>query len=252
MNTTNNFEIVAHRGDRARYPENTLIAMESALNKGCRFIECDIQLNADDCFYLLHDDNFKRTAGINKSISNMTNAQVDAISVHEPSRFADSFKPTHVPRLEQLLPLLQQFPDAKLMIEIKQHSLDKWGVNKVMNLLLKLLLPFAKQCILISFNHEAIFKAQQSGNFKVGWVLKTHNHKILQKSLQLKPDYLIISKTKVPLDKIAFKGVWDWMLYDIESITEAEQYAEQGYALMETDDICALIKPEKQGACYAV
>lgn len=256
MNTTKDFEIVAHRGDRALYPENTLIAMESALTKGCRFIECDIQLNADACFYLLHDDDFKRTAGVKQSISKsifkMTNAQVDTISVHEPDRFADSFKPTHAPRLEALLDLIQQYPHATVMIEIKQHSLDKWGVNKVMNLLVQQLLLVAKQCIVISFNDEALRIAKQSSNLRTGWVLKKHNHKTLQKAQQLKPDYLIISKTKIPQNKTVFKGSWDWMLYDIESVTEAKKFADQGYSLMETDDIDVLMRPEQQGAYYGL
>ncbi len=256
MNKPKDFEVVAHRGDRARYPENTLIAMQSALQKGCTFIECDIQLNADNCFYLLHDENFKRTSGIkqliSKPISKMTNAQVSAISVHEPDRFADSFKSTHVPRLEALLNLIQQFPLAKVMIEIKQHSLDQWGVKKVMTLLLQQLIPTTKQCIVISFNEEALLIAKKSSNLKIGWVLKALNQKSRQKALQLKPDYLIISKTKVPLNKTAFTGTWDWMLYDIESVYEAQKFAELGYFLMETDDICALIKPDKQGDVYGI
>jgi len=249
MNKSKRFEVVAHRGDRARYPENTLSAMRSALKKGCTFIECDVQLNAECNFYLLHDDNFKNTAGVKKNILEMTNSEVKAISVHEPKRFSESFKPSPVPHLKELLLLLQQFPHAKVMVEIKQHSIDKWGINKVMSLLLKQLIPFAKQCILISFNYEAVLFAQQSNELETGWVLETHNQSTLQKAHQLKPNYLIIDKAKIPANKVAEKGDWLWMLYGIKSISEAQNYATQGYYLMETDNICALMEGQQQEAC---
>ncbi len=249
MKKLKKFEVVAHRGDKASYPENTLIAMRSALKKGCTFIECDVQLNAENCFYLLHDDNFKNTGGIKQSILEMTNTQIDAITVHEPKRFSNSFKPTRVPLLKELLQLMQQFPHAKVMVEIKQHSIDKWGVNNVMSLLLKQLQPFSQQCILISFNAEAVLIAQQSSKLKTAWVLKNHNHESLQKAQRLKPDYLIIHKTKVPLNKVAYKGTWDWMLYGIESSAEAQKFAQLGYYLMETDNICALMEGDQKEAC---
>ena len=42
------------------------------------------------------------------------------------------------------------------------------------------------------------------------------------------------------------------MLYDIESVTEAKKFADQGYSLMETDDIDVLMRPEQQGAYYGL
>ena len=243
------FTVVAHRGDRARYPENSLLAMQSALEKGCPFIEFDLQLNPNNCFYLLHDDNFHRTAGINKSIFNMNNSEIASISVHEPKRFNNSFNPTHVPRLEEVLKLLKKFPLAKAMVEIKQSSINKWGLNKVMNLLLQQLASFSKQCVLISFNYDALTYAQQKSKLGIGWVLEKHNQVSFTKALQLKPDYLIMSKTKASLSEMAVNtGGWQWMLYDIETMTEAQQYAQKGYHLMETDNICALMEPQQSEA----
>jgi glycerophosphoryl diester phosphodiesterase len=245
------FTVVAHRGDRARYPENSLLAMQSALEKGCPFIEFDLQLNTDNSFYLLHDDNFNNTAGINRSILDMKNSEVDSISVHEPKRFNDSFNPTHVPRLEEVLKLLKKFPLAKAMVEIKQSSINKWGLNKVMNLLLQQLEPFLKQCVLISFNYDALIYAQQKSDIQLGWILAKHKQTSLTKAQQLKPHYLIMNKTKARLLKMAVNtGNWLWMLYGIETTTEAQQYAQQGYHLMETDNICALMEdPQQSEAC---
>ncbi len=244
------FTVVAHRGDRAHYPENSLLAMQSALEKGCPFIEFDLQLNADNCFYLLHDDNFKSTAGINRSILEMTNSEVDSISVHEPKRFNHSFNPTQVPRLEEILTLLKKFPLSKAMVEIKQSSINKWGLNEVMNLLLQQLASFSKQCVLISFNYDALIYAQQKSDIQLGWVLAKYNQTSLTKAQQLKPHYLIMNKTKASLlEKAVNTGNWLWMLYGIETTKEAQRYAQQSYHLMETDNICALMEPQQSEAC---
>ena len=40
-------ELIAHRGNAAEYPENTLPALRSALELGVRFVEFDVQLTVD-------------------------------------------------------------------------------------------------------------------------------------------------------------------------------------------------------------
>jgi glycerophosphoryl diester phosphodiesterase len=135
------------------------------------------------------------------------------------------------------------------MVEIKQQSLDKWGAEEVMRLLIQQLQPHSKQCILISFNHEAILLTKQLSTLETGWVLKKNNHKTLQRALQLKPNYLIIDKLEISPNKAVPTGPWIWMLYGINTLAEAQQAAEQGYYLMETDNICALMQDQQAEAC---
>lgn len=53
---------IAHRGDEASAPENTLPAFRLAKQKGWDFIECDIRLTSDGVPVLLHDPTINRTA----------------------------------------------------------------------------------------------------------------------------------------------------------------------------------------------
>jgi hypothetical protein len=39
--------IIAHRGNAAEFPENTLEALQSAVDLGVRHVELDVQLSAD-------------------------------------------------------------------------------------------------------------------------------------------------------------------------------------------------------------
>ena len=48
---------IAHRGYRARYPENTLVAFQAALDAGVQMIELDVALSRDRKLVVIHDAN---------------------------------------------------------------------------------------------------------------------------------------------------------------------------------------------------
>ena len=54
--------LIAHRGESADAPENTLAAFRLAAERGFGF-ECDIYLSADRRVFTFHDNNLKRTTG---------------------------------------------------------------------------------------------------------------------------------------------------------------------------------------------
>src|SRR5688572_23716502 len=56
-------EIVAHRGESADAPENTLAAFKLAWERGVRAVELDVHLTKDDRLVVIHDADTKRTAG---------------------------------------------------------------------------------------------------------------------------------------------------------------------------------------------
>jgi len=53
--------IAAHRGYRARYPENTLLSFCASIGR-CHFIELDIQMSKDFVPIVLHDPSLERTS----------------------------------------------------------------------------------------------------------------------------------------------------------------------------------------------
>ncbi|KAK1543274.1 glycerophosphoryl diester phosphodiesterase [Colletotrichum paranaense] len=58
-------QAIAHRGFRAQYPENTLLAFRAALDEaGAHALETDLHLSRDGVVVLSHDGNLKRCFGI--------------------------------------------------------------------------------------------------------------------------------------------------------------------------------------------
>ncbi len=56
-------EIIAHRGDSAHAPENTLLAFERAISEGADRIELDLQASGDGGVVVLHDVQLRRLTG---------------------------------------------------------------------------------------------------------------------------------------------------------------------------------------------
>jgi len=52
--------VVAHRGDSAHFPENTLPAFESACRMGVDVIETDVHLSRDGHLVIWHDPTLER------------------------------------------------------------------------------------------------------------------------------------------------------------------------------------------------
>jgi len=64
--------IMAHRGESENTPENTMLALESAVAIGVDVLESDVQLTKDDEVVLFHDETLLRTTGLEGSIRSKT------------------------------------------------------------------------------------------------------------------------------------------------------------------------------------
>uniref|UniRef100_L2G5N2 Glycerophosphoryl diester phosphodiesterase n=1 Tax=Colletotrichum fructicola (strain Nara gc5) TaxID=1213859 RepID=L2G5N2_COLFN len=62
-------QAIAHRGYKALYPENTLLAFRAALDAGAHALETDLHLTKDGVVVLSHDGTLKRCFGVDKKIN---------------------------------------------------------------------------------------------------------------------------------------------------------------------------------------
>lgn len=231
-------KLVAHRGDNTHYPENSLAGIESALIAGAVNIELDIQMNIDGSLIVIHDDNYRRTSESSLSIFEVNNEKIKEISVHEPDRFNNEHNPTPVPFLGDVLKLIKHYPQATLFIELKQESISKWGLNKVMNSLLAVVTDYQKQCVIISFNSRALEFTQKYSVLRTGLVFKkAYSKKYKQIAQTLRPDFLICPYTIIPKERL-WEGPWEWMVYVVNDLEESKPFFErEDIDYIETDNI---------------
>jgi len=107
---------VAHRGDSARAPENTLPAYRAASRAGVVRWELDVRFTADGVPVLMHDRWVGRTTDGTGRVATLTLAQVRALDAG--SWFDPRFAGVRVPTLGQLLSLGRRL-DALLLVELK-------------------------------------------------------------------------------------------------------------------------------------
>jgi glycerophosphoryl diester phosphodiesterase len=240
--------LVAHRGYMERYPENSLAAIRAALDAGACMVEFDVQMNALAQLVLLHDDSFKRTAGLNASVFKQTD--YSGISVHEPKRLGDAFDPEPVPTLAQALDMIHDYPAATAFVEIKDESIQYWGMAKVVDEVLACIERVKRQCVIISDNLDAVLYVKSKSGIRLGWVIHRYDATHHQLAVRHKPDYMICNYRRI--DQDLWQGNWQWMLYDISDPELALQWAEKGADLVETGDIGGMLQHPvlKQRACH--
>jgi glycerophosphoryl diester phosphodiesterase len=109
--------VMAHRGNSAACPENTLAAFRRALADGADIIETDLHLTADDVFVCIHDGEVDRTTDGHGPVAAMTLAQVKTLSA---SYGRSAFATERVPSLAELCELLaSEAPGVALALELK-------------------------------------------------------------------------------------------------------------------------------------
>lgn len=71
--------VIAHRGDSAHAPENTLAAFQAAIDAGADRLEMDVQLSADGHPVVIHDTTVDRTTNGSGRVADLTLAQLQAL-----------------------------------------------------------------------------------------------------------------------------------------------------------------------------
>lgn len=232
-------DIVAHRGFKARHPENTLAAFKAAIASGAHAIECDIQFSRDLVPVIIHDDDLSRTT--NKSGSIFELDHQDLITTAANKEHAGTcITDINIPLLSELLSLVPHYPGIKFYIEIKEESLDHFGIDIVMNKLEAMLQPYKTQCFIISYDVPALQHARQHSSLGIGWVIHHYDDAHKQTALSLNPDYLICNHKKLPPGQPPWQGPWQWMLYEINDVLTAETWLKAGIDNIETADVSAL------------
>jgi glycerophosphoryl diester phosphodiesterase len=110
--------IIAHRGASGYAPENTLAAIRKAIELGCRMIELDVRLSADELPVVIHDGTLARTAGDPRRVNQLTFKQLRQLDVG--SWFAPECAGERIPTLAEALSAI---PDTMTVnIELKPNA----------------------------------------------------------------------------------------------------------------------------------
>lgn len=112
--------VFGHRGGAKIGPENTVLAFARGLAAGADGFECDVRLSADGVPVVIHDATLDRTTDRHGPVGALTAAELGRIDA--TCRFAPSAPGqvvSEVSGVPTLLDVLQRFPAARVIIELK-------------------------------------------------------------------------------------------------------------------------------------
>jgi glycerophosphoryl diester phosphodiesterase len=118
QSSSSDTEIVAHRGASAEAPENTLAAMELAIEQGADWLEIDVQQTADGDIAVIHDSDLMKVARTPLRVREATLSELQGVDIG--SWFGPEFSGERVPGLHQLLEQVRG--RARVIIELKYYG----------------------------------------------------------------------------------------------------------------------------------
>ncbi len=159
-------EITAHRGSSKRAPENTLAALETAIDEMADYAEIDVQVTSDGVVVVCHDLNLKRLAGVNRRLGNMTYDQVRELDVG--SHFGADFAGERIPTLEEALDDCKG--RIKLNIELKNIG-DKTDLpEQVVEMIRDK--EMQEQCVITSVKLDYLVRVKEAdADLHTGYIL---------------------------------------------------------------------------------
>lgn len=120
-------QIVCHRGYSGRYPENTLLAFQKALETGAEGMELDVHLSKDGEVVSLHDELLDRTTDGTGFVRDYTLAELKKLNAAKRSRERFGFQP--IPTLREYFELVQGTA-IHTNIELKTGTFDYPGLEE--------------------------------------------------------------------------------------------------------------------------
>lgn len=118
---------IAHRGFRGRYPENSLLAFEKALEAGADGIELDVQLTKDQQVVVYHDPTLERLTKSSKKVIECTLEELQKLELI--SETVLEIKPQPIPSFEEYLEWVRD-KEVITYIELKVAHDEEDGLEE--------------------------------------------------------------------------------------------------------------------------
>lgn len=142
---------IGHRGAAGLAPENTLAAIQMALNLGIDGIEVDIQPTKDHKLILWHDNTLNRVMGIEGVVSDCTALSLTSLPLKTRNSTQLYFAPLFKDALQQIN------GKSHLFIELKKNNIPAVEFIKILKSELQSIQQAEKWCTIITFDDDLLF-----------------------------------------------------------------------------------------------
>lgn len=137
-------QLTAHRGASTSAPENTMPAMEAAVDQMADFAELDVQETRDGVLVLFHDSTLERIDGTRRTIRSLSWDELQQVDAG--GWYSEQYSGTRIPKLEDVI----EYVRGRMMlnIEIKYAGASSDLPEKVVDCIREN--DFVEQCVVTS------------------------------------------------------------------------------------------------------
>ncbi len=161
----NELKVTSHRGFSHDIPENTIPAVERAIEERADYVEVDVRLTKDGVPMLLHDSSLRRTTGVKKNIWDMNYEDVAGLDagIWLDQRFAG----TGIPTLEEVLESCKG--RVFLNLDLKYRNPEEQLPEKVVSLIENYEMEW--QCVITSTNLSCLEQIKElNPDIRTGYI----------------------------------------------------------------------------------
>jgi glycerophosphoryl diester phosphodiesterase len=240
VNLQDRVEIHAHRGYSTIAPENTLVAIQKAIDAGADWAEIDVQETADGEVVVMHDRDLARMTGDRRRVRDVRLS--DLKKLRFLPRYAREFKDERIPTLREVIELCKD--RIKVNIELKFYGKQYGLAKKVVDLISEY--DFGEECLIASLDNHGLREVKKlNSDLKTAIILPpTAGGDIVR----LDVDYLEIHK-ELATDKLLRKAhrlgkkVFVWTVDDRR---EMRRFLDRGVDSIITNNPAMLVELRKE------
>ena len=213
-------KIFAHRGFSGKYPENTMLAFEKAVELGVDGIELDVHLTKDNELVIIHDEDIKRTCDGEGLVKDMTLEELKKFDASATFRGVYGINP--IPTLREYFELVKDTPIIT-NIELKTgvyeyHTIEQRTYDLIKEYGLE------DRIIFSSFNHFTVMRcAEVAPEIKRGfltgdWIYDFGKYTAERNVQCCHPWHITLSKETVDEIHAAGREINTWTVNEYEDI----------------------------------
>ena len=202
--------VVAHRGAAGRAPENTMAAVQAAIEDKTDWVEIDVQESADGQVVVVHDSDFMKLAEVDLKVWDGTLAEIQDIDVGSwfAAEFADQRTPTLIDVLKEAR------GKAHVVIELKYYGHDQQLEQRVIEIVEQL--DMSEEVAIMSLKYDGVEKVRK---LRPEWDIGLLSAQVLGNMGKLDVDFLAVNMamatpTFIRSNQAAGKRVLVWTVND--------------------------------------
>ena len=116
----------------------------------------------------------------------------------------------------------------------------RFGHDQVVGRVLDVVKSSQAQCVVISFDLAAVYRARQVSGVRIGWVLSDYGDHSRLKSEALQPEFLFGDVEQLPPNGALWRGTWEWVIYEVDTLPLAVSLSQRGAHHIETMAVAAM------------